>query len=62
MKQIFEVEWIGGTISPELVSATLHQYFQTLRYPIGVLTVVEITPNKQSQPIKICQLNALSVV
>jgi hypothetical protein len=39
MKQIFEVEWIGGSLAPEWIAALISEYFNKMKYPYQSVTV-----------------------
>ena len=42
MKQIFEVEWAGGSLTPELIAALISEYFNKMKYPYQSITVFEL--------------------
>ena len=50
MKQVFQIEWAGGTLTAVLISALLRDYFNSLRYPYQNIVVHEIKNNTEEEP------------
>ena len=51
MKQIFEIEWSLGKLTPELLHGLLHQYFETMKHPIGYLSIKELNMNETTKEL-----------
>jgi hypothetical protein len=42
MKQIFQIEWVGGSLTSELIAALIIDYFSKMNLPYQAITVSEL--------------------
>ena len=54
MKQVFEITWLTGLVTPELLTSLLQRYARELYYPAGYPVVKEVLQpgdNTEERPV-----------